>query len=253
MRRPPGSPAFIQVSTSPRGRVFAITRLMASAAPTLHIEGDRLRVPASAWQLDGFRAWIRSQEFPSGVRASFLAGEVFIEMSPDSIESHNKVKTALTATLEQVARDEDLGEIYSDRALLCHTEVGLSTEPDLVFASWQTLEMGRLRLVPGARSGEFVELQGAPDLVVEVVSDSSERKDLEYLRAAYAQAAIAEYWIIDARRAELRFEILQLADGEYRSTSAAGPEQVSLVFGRRFVLERERNRVGRYRYRLLPR
>jgi len=221
-----------------------------SAAPTLHIEGDRVRVPATAWQLDGFREWVQSQGFPSDVRASFLGGEVFIEMSPDSIESHNKVKTALTATLEQVARDEDLGEVYSDRALLCHREAGLSTEPDLVFASWQALEMGRLRLVPGARVGEYVELQGAPDLVVEVVSDSSERKDLEYLRAAYARAGIPEYWIIDARRAELRFEILALSQGEYRCLSPADGPQTSVVFQRSFLLEREPNRVGRYRYRL---
>ena len=75
--------------------------------------------------------------------------------------------------------------------------------------------------------------------------------DLEYLRAAYAAAGVSEYWIIDARRSELRFEILQLVDGEYRLAPPTGSTRVSRVFARSFALERERNRVGRYRYRLI--
>jgi Uma2 family endonuclease len=221
------------------------------AAPALHIEGELagdggLRVPASAFDLEGFRTWLTSESFPPNVRASFVGGELFVEMSPEAIESHNKVKTAVTSGLSRLVEDEDLGELYSDRALLTHAAAGLSTEPDLIFASYATLEAGRLVLVPRAgRRGDYVELQGSPDLVVEIVSDSSVRKDTLDLRAIYARAEIPEYWLIDARGDELRFDVLvRSVEGRYEASAQ------SAVFGRALMLERWRNRVGRWRYRL---
>jgi Uma2 family endonuclease len=216
------------------------------SAPALSIEGDWLRMPVSAWNHTGFRRWVTSGDFPESVRASFVAGEVFIEMSPEKIESHNKVKTAITAALERIVQDEDLGELYSDRALLSNTEAGLSTEPDVLFASWETLETNRLRRLQSARGDDFVELEGSPDLVVEIVSDSSERKDLHELRAAYARARIPEYWLIDARSRELSFEILALSDHGY----APEPAGLSKVLDHRFLLQREKSRIGSWRYKL---
>ena len=70
----------------------------------LNIEGDRVHVPASAFELPGFRTWVKSDDFPEGVRASWVDGEVFVEISPESIESHNKTKTAVTVGVVQVVR-----------------------------------------------------------------------------------------------------------------------------------------------------
>ena len=39
--------------------------------------------------------------------------------------------------------------------------------------------------------------RGVPDLAVEVVSESTEQKDLEVKRHEYASAGVAEYWIVD--------------------------------------------------------
>lgn len=224
---------------------------MASAATLLHIEGERLVVPVSAFDHGGFRAWVTSPGFPEGVRASWIAGEVFIEMSPESIDSHNKVKAAVTATLQRLADEEELGEVYADGVLLTNEAAGVSTEPDLAYASFAALEAGRLRLRPRAgRDDEWSEIVGAPDLVVEVVSDASVRKDLVQLREAYQRAGIAEYWIIDARTAALQFEIWHVEDGAYRLAAPSGQPQVSAGFGRSFRLERRKNRVGRWTYRL---
>lgn len=41
--------------------------------------------------------------------------------------------TPVTAELARIVRDDDLGELYSDRTLLTNPEVGLSTEPDVLF------------------------------------------------------------------------------------------------------------------------
>lgn len=222
-----------------------------TAAAVLHIEGDRLHMPASAWQLAGFRSWVTSDQFPVNVRASFVRGEVFLEMSPESTESHNKVKTEITAELARIVRDEDLGELYSDRTLLTHADAELSTEPDAMVVSWSSWQSGKVTLVPRAeRADEYIELVGSPDLVVEIVSDSSERKDLVQLRAAYEQARVAEYWVIDARGPQLSFVILALDDHGYQPALDPSGNALSRFFGRSFTLRRERNRLGRWRYRL---
>jgi Uma2 family endonuclease len=56
--------------------------------------------------------------------------------------------------------------------------------------------------------GDYIEILGSPDLVVEIVSDSSVRKDTTLLRDAYWKAGVREYWLFDARGAEIRFDIL---------------------------------------------
>jgi Uma2 family endonuclease len=224
---------------------------MANPAARLLIEGDRLAVPISAFEHTGFRRWVTSDDFPQRVRASFVAGEVFLEMSPEAIESHNKVKTELTRAVATSVGELDLGEVYGDRALLTNVEAALSTEPDLCFASWETLTSGKLRFTEKAnRADDYIEIEGTPDLVVEVVSDSSMRKDLKVLRAAYFRAGIAEYWLVDARGESLKFEILSRAHEGYVARSAAGGPQRSDVLGTSFTLERSRNRIGRYRYTL---
>lgn len=217
----------------------------------MHVEGDRLLVPASAFEHEGFRAWVTSDAFPEGVRASYVGGEVFVEMSPESIDSHNKVKVEVSAVLHRLARELDLGEVYADGALLTNEAAGLSTEPDALFATWETLASGRLASVSRKnREDDAIELVGTPDLVVEVVSDSSVRKDLVALRERYARAGVPEYWLIDARGERLSFQVLLLRAGAYEAAAPDGEAQPSAVFPRRFSLHRAKNRVGTWTYTL---
>ena len=224
----------------------------ALAAIQVDTEAIRLRVPSTARTLAGFRAWVTSAEFPEkGVRPTYVDGQVFLDMSPESIESHNKVKTAVTIGVGALVQRLDLGEVYSDRVLYSHVRAGVSTEPDLMFARWETLQAGRLRLIPRAnREDEYIELLGTPDLVVEILSGSSEDKDHRRLRSAYARAGVPEYWLIDARGDKIDFAILALARGRYRPSAPAGRPQRSEVLGVAFRLSRARNRVGRWSYRL---
>jgi len=80
---------------------------------------------------------------------------------------------------------------------------GRFRQPDVMFM----LNEHRAR-----RSNQFWE--GA-DLVIEVVSDDDPNRDLVVKRAEYAQARIAEYWIVDPRDRSLR--VLTL-DGDSAGT-----------------------------------
>src|SRR5690242_12679775 len=112
------------------------------------LEEHGLQIPASALTLGGFRAWAKSDDFPERGRISFIYPEVFVDMSPEELQTHGKVKLAITVGLSGLVRKHDLGEFYPDRTLVTNEAAGLSTEPDATFASWEALESGRVRLIP---------------------------------------------------------------------------------------------------------
>ena len=91
---------------------------------------------------------------------------------------------------------------------LSHPEADLSAVPDGIFILNESVQTMRVQIVPGSSSG-YVRLQGAPDVVLEVVSDSSVQKDTVRLRELYWKAGVREYWLVDARRQPTTFEVLR--------------------------------------------
>jgi Uma2 family endonuclease len=234
-----------------RGGKRSTKRFQAIDHLKICIAGFTIEVPGSAATLDGFRAWATSDQFPDHGRISFINQEILIDMSPEELETHNKVKTAVVNTLFNLNGALDLGELYSDRALLVSSAAGLATEPDGQLVKWQTLRTRRVRLVPcKGKPGQFMELHGSPDWVLEIVSQSSVDKDARDLRTVYHRARVPEYWLIDARGASISFQILARCRGDYEAVPPQGGWYFSPVFGRHFRLERRRSRAGRWQYKL---
>ena len=208
-------------------------------------------VPASARTLDGFRAWATSEDFPERGRFSFLDGEVFIDMSPEELETHNKIKVEIGRVLPGINKSAKLGQFYADRALLTNVAGNLSTEPDAMFATWETLESKRLRMVPQKKDEEqSLELEGTPDWVLEIVSDSSVRKDTKLLRKQYFLAGVSEYWLVDARGEEIDFQMLVRGATDFEPVVGQKGWLASPLFKRRFRLTRQRDRLNLWDYTL---
>src|SRR5205085_1728741 len=129
----------------------------------------------------------------------------------------------------------DLGIYFTDGVLLSNFAADISGNPDGMFVLTETLGSDRIRLIEG-KDGGFVELQGSPDLVLEIVSPSSEDKDDVRLRQAYFEADIPEYWIIDVREEPFRFDILRRTSRGYANTRKQDGWVKSAVFGRSFRL-----------------
>ncbi|HVR95568.1 MAG TPA: Uma2 family endonuclease [Thermoanaerobaculia bacterium] len=214
---------------------------------------QQLCIPAQARDLEGFRVWARSDDFPETGRIDYLAGDIEVDMSPEDLYTHGAVKVAIAAELHALITKRDLGVVFVDRARISSPQAELSVEPDILVMLWRTLQEGRVREIPsaGERPDRFIELEGAADLVVEIVSDGSVGKDLRRLPPKYAAAGVPELWIVDARDGELQFEIRVLESGAYRELPKdSGGWMVSPLLGRRVRLDRRRNPIGRWGYRL---
>jgi Uma2 family endonuclease len=92
---------------------------------------------------------------------------------------------------------------------------------------------------------------GCPDWTLEVVSPSSETKDLKELIRDYAAAGVEEYWIADARREDPVLRILVLKRGRYREPKPDADSWIASPFwGRSFRLVRFTKRTGLTDFRL---
>jgi Uma2 family endonuclease len=127
-------------------------------------------------------------------------------MSREQIFTHNQVKNEVAFELTGIGKRTKVGRYFPDGVLLTNPAADLSCQPDGVFVLRKSWDTGRVRLVEGIQEG-FVELEGSPDLVVEVVSRSSVEKDTEVLPELYWKADIPEYWLIDARGSKPQFTI----------------------------------------------
>jgi Uma2 family endonuclease len=182
-------------------------------------------VPPEASTYGGFERWAASAAFPETGRIDFLAGDVEAEMSPEDLHTHGIVKGAIHAALHNLFAEQELGEVFTDSTRVTSPAAGLSTEPDVVAVLWSSLREGRVRYLAGGGDPERLSrIEGAPDLIVEVVSDSSVTKDNRLLPPLYARAGVPELWIADARGGEPRLRVLSLEAGSYReiATDAEG-------------------------------
>jgi Uma2 family endonuclease len=217
------------------------------------LDDEDLRIPAEVFTFEDFRRWSQGGEFPERGRIDYLDGEVEVDLSPEDLYTHSVVKTAIAGELITLVSKSGRGNVFIDRTRIASPAAQLSVEPDVVVVFWESLESGRIREVPAAsrEEGRFIELEGAPDLVVEVVSDSSVKKDLKRLPGFYARAGVPELWTIDARREALLFEIRALGPEGYQVQPADGDGWVaSPVLGRRFRLRRYLRKMGRFSYDL---
>ncbi len=126
-----------------------------------------------------------------GNRYEVIGGELYVTPSPRL--EHQEVLGSLLLRLLPFVRQHGLGRMYPGPVDVLFAE-GDYLAPDLVFLTSEHL---------GFRTQRGIE--GAPDLVVEVLSPGTAVRDRNLKRRRYALHDVAEYWIVDvgARRVEV--------------------------------------------------
>jgi Uma2 family endonuclease len=210
---------------------------------TVVAERGSVSIPPSVVDLSSFREWAYSADFPEKIRVCYLDGEIWVDMSQEQVFSHNQVKNEYSFVLTGLNKAQRRGRFLPDGILLSHVDANLSCSPDGTFVSWETFDSGRLRLVEGKKEG-YVELEGTPDMVLEIVSAGSVKKDLETLHDLYWKAGIPEYWLVDVRGDSVVFDILRHTPKGYSAARKQGGWVKSNVFGKSFRLTRGMDERG---------
>jgi Uma2 family endonuclease len=129
--------------------------------------------------------------FPEdGKRHEILAGEHYVTPSPSN--QHQGCSLNLALKIGAFVRSHRLGTVrYApfDVLLSPHDVV----QPDLLFLSKQ-----RAEILTDAN------VQGAPDLVIEILSDSTRRRDETLKRDRYERFGVLEYWLVDPQQRTVR-------------------------------------------------
>ncbi|MEX2140597.1 MAG: Uma2 family endonuclease [Pirellulales bacterium] len=215
---------------------------------------ESLEIPDGIRTLADFRRWTYCEDFPENGRIDYVKGRIEIDMAPEAMYSHGRPKVELVVVIGQLVKQLSAGDIFTDRMRISSVPGEVSAEPDLVFISNDSIESGRVKLIPKAAGEEedFIEIEGSPDLIVEVVSDSSVAKDTKRLPKAYFDAGVPEFWLIDARRQTLLFRIHRRGKTGYvpQRPDRQGYQR-SAVLNQRFRLDRHRDSRGHWQYDLL--
>ncbi len=121
----------------------------------------------------------------SGPRYQLINGEL-IEMSGAS-DGHQVFALRCGSAMLTQADELDIGEIRI-AAYDVHIDEFNTFQPDLLFVS----NARRHIFNPDGRG-----ITGAPDVVVEILSDSTRRRDLAVKLPVYAANGVREIWIVD--------------------------------------------------------
>ena len=136
---------------------------------------------------------------PEDKRHEILDGELYVVAAPNT--GHQRISRKLAVALSQHIDGRGLGEIFSAPYDVILSEENV-VQPDILF----------VRKERSSIIGDM-NLQGAPDIVIEILSEGTRRKDTEVKRKIYAGFGVAEYWIVDPEGATV--EVLVWSESGY--------------------------------------
>lgn len=149
----------------------------------------------------------------AGERYEIIGGELIV--SPAPLTTHQEVASHLVWALESHVRGATLGRVYFAPTAVKLGEYDI-VQPDIVFVSSDQRGLVRDGVI-----------NGAPGLVVEILSPSTQRTDLVRKRVLYEQAGVSEYWIVDIDRRVIRQLVLR--DGRYDEIDTSNADLQSSV------------------------
>lgn len=132
---------------------------------------------------------------PDDERWELIDGELI--MAPSPKEAHQATQGDLGAPMLLFVRENDLGKVYFAPFDVVLSETD-TVQPDLLFVS-----KDRLHIVTEDN------VQGVPDLVVEIRSASTARRDWTYKKDLYAHHGVKEYWLVDPEAATVAVLLLE--------------------------------------------
>ena len=124
---------------------------------------------------------------------------------------HQSLLTHLAALMNVYVREHQLGEVcVAPVDVVLDERAGLVVQPDIIFVAGDRLSIVRDRVF------------GPPDLVVEVLSPRTAKRDRTTKLAWYGRYGVRECWLVDVRHRSI--EVVELQAGAERRRTFSGGE-----------------------------
>jgi len=147
---------------------------------------------------------------PDDERYELIEGELL--MTPAPVMRHQRISRKMLIAIDNHVTDNDLGEVFD-----APSDVYLDNEnvvqPDILFVSKERLD------IIGEKN-----IQGAPDLVIEIISESTAYRDLVQKKKLYARFGVKEYWIVIPEESSV--DIFTLKDNAFVLHKSYGKDDI---------------------------
>ncbi len=154
---------------------------------------------------------ITYEEYLSGpeIKQRYEIVDGVMIMPPSPNVEHQTILRQLFLKLHQHVDDDDLGQVwFAPLDMVIQREPLRTRQPDLLFVS-------------GARAGIVGQvIEGAPDLVVEILSPSNTRSAMEEKLADYAHREVQECWLVSPEARSV--EVMELGEGQWQRVGIFG-------------------------------
>jgi Uma2 family endonuclease len=173
--------------------------------------GEKTWPPQGQWTFDDY------QRLPDdGWRYEVIEG--VLHMNPAPRPKHQRAIFVISGRLWEHLQEEPLGQVFTAPIDVILPGLTSPVQPDILFINAQRSEIVK---------ETFIE--GAPDLVIEVLSPGNWLDDRRTKFRIYALAGVREYWIVDVDRRQI--EVFELQGQDYAQVGryAAGEQVKSTV------------------------
>ena len=147
---------------------------------------------------------------PDDKRYELIEGELY--MTPSPITNHQRISGRIEFELRKFVAENDCGEVF-DAPYDVYFDDKNVVQPDILFIS-----KDRLNII-GDKN-----LQVAPDLVIEILSESNAYRDLIQKKKLYARHGVQEYWIVVPGEKTIDIHILK--DKTYQLYQTLGEDEI---------------------------
>jgi Uma2 family endonuclease len=135
--------------------------------------------------------WQDVQQLPDdGHRHEAIEGELYVTPAPSF--RHQRVSQRLEQALLRLLEEPGHGIVVHAPIGVEFPDTGEGVQPDIVFVS-----AARRHIITQP------DIQGAPDLVIEILSPTTAHRDRGIKRKLYQRQGVGEYWIVDTEAREV--------------------------------------------------
>ena len=139
--------------------------------------------------LDRFKGYTYEDYFnlpDDGKRYEIIDGELYLFPTPNL--PHQSILGNLFCTIAEFPKEKEYGEIFLSPLDVVFSNINI-IQPDLIFVAKENFNI----LTPE-------NIRGTPDLLIEILSSNTERRDRTLKLTTYSKFGVREYWMVHEER-----------------------------------------------------